>query len=154
MPAADHQERVGMVEERAARQQARGPLARIDEIGVRLTRRRRFAEAEDAVFAVEHDLPISRDEISDQGREANTQIHISAIGNVLWRAPGNLSPRERCCRCAHLAFGTWTTRSTKMPGVTIVSGSSSPRPTISFTCTTVTSAAIAMVGLKFRAAFR
>src|SRR5262249_47246587 len=138
----------------AAGQQACRALAGIDEIGIRLARRRSLAEAEDAVLAVEHDLAIRRDEIRHQGRQADAQVDIRTVGDVLGGAPGDLPTRQRCRWRAHLAPATWTTRSTKMPGVTIISGSSSPSSTNSFTCTTVRSAAIAMVGLKFRAAFR
>jgi len=53
-----------------------------------------------------------------------------------------------------LTRGTFTTRCTKMPGVTIASGSSSPRATISCTDATVTVAAIAMIGPKLRAVLR
>ncbi len=45
-------------------------------------------------------------------------------------------------------------RFTKMPGVWMWSGSISPGRTRCSTCATVTFAAVAMIGLKFRAVFR
>jgi len=58
MPAADHQEGVVVVEERAARHQRGELLPRIDEVGVFLARRRRLAQAKNAVLAMKGDLAI------------------------------------------------------------------------------------------------
>src|SRR5205814_7954627 len=93
------------------------------------------------------------------------QIHIGAVGNVLRQALRHLlarSPDYRRLRHgydapASTSSDSWaglamaTTRSTKMPGVTIDSGSSLPGSTISAPWTIATLAAIAISGPKFRA---
>src|SRR5204863_252996 len=80
--------------------------------------------------------------VGDKGRHADPEIDIRALGNVLRDAPGDLVPSE--FGVAHAAAwpdiprvtppvgarlarrGTFTTRVTKIPGVTMHSGSSAP----------------------------
>src|SRR5690606_25189255 len=150
MAAADHGEAVAVGEEAAARKQRDRLLRCVDEVAVLLALRRRRPDAEDAVLAVEDDLAPRRDEVGDERRQADAEIDVAAVGDVLRGAPCDLAAAERL----HSGSPTSTTRSTKMPGVTIASGSRAPSSTVSFTSTTVRSAAIAITGLKFRAAFR
>ena len=51
--------------------------------------------------------------VGDQGRQADAEIDVGAVGNVLRCAPRHLAAGES----GHVGFATATTRSTKMPGV-------------------------------------
>ena len=150
MTAADHQERIGVMEERAARHKARRSLASVNEIGIDLVRPRRLPESKDTVLAVKDDLGSSRDEIGDQCRQADAKIHVGTVAKILRRPPGDLPTRE----WLHRLPPSSTTRSTKMPGVTTFSGSIVPSGTISRTWTMLRLAAIAIVGLKLRVDLR
>src|SRR6185312_1065753 len=152
MAAADHQEGIVVVEEGAAGHQRGQALAGIDQVLVLLAGLRRRPHAEDAVLAMEHDLAVGGDEIRHHGGEADAEIDISAVGNVLRGAPRHLATGQRLH--GSLLSHTTTTRSTKMPGVTMHSGSSAPKSTTSRTWTAVMAPAIAMTGLKFRADLR
>src|SRR5579875_2436201 len=147
MAAADHQEAVVVMEERAARMKRRLAAAGVDEIGILLAGLRRAAHAENAVLAVEHDLAIRGQVIRDKRRHADAVIDVLPVAQILRTAPRHLPSRQRHHGCT-------TTRSTKMPGVAIASGSRLPSSAISLTCATVTFPAIAITGLKFRAALR
>ena len=81
---------------------------------------------------MDDDLAAGGEIVRDQGRHANAEIDVSAVGDVLRGAPCDLAAAQR--------LHATTTRSTKMPGVWIASGSSVPSSTISRTCATVTSA--------------
>src|SRR3954447_5914130 len=91
-----------------------------------------------------------RDIACSQRRDADAEIDIGALGEVLRRAPGHLFAGQRSI-ARHACAPTTTTRSTKMLGVATASGSSSPSSTMVSTSATVNSAAIAITGLKFRA---
>ena len=82
VPAAHHRERIGVVEVRAARQQGHGLFSRIDQIQVLQPRRGRRPHSQDAVFAVQDDLAVLRQMVSDQGRHADAQIDVGAFGDV------------------------------------------------------------------------
>src|SRR5437899_1006444 len=171
MPAAHHRERIGVMEVRAAGEQRHRLLAGIDEVHVDRILRGRGAHAEDAVFAVQENLAVFRQVVADERRHADAEIHVRALRNVLRDAPGDFVAGE--FRVAHSAArpdiprvtppartrlppsfrGTFTTRVTKIPGVTMHSGSSAPSSTISYTCAMVHFAALAMVGPKLRALF-
>src|SRR4051795_12144147 len=152
---------------RGARQRRHALFARIEQLGIAFAGLGRGAHAEHAIFCVVDQRAARRHEPGDQFRNANAQVHIGAVGNVLrqalrhllarspdhWRlrhgydAPASTSSDS----CAGLAMAT--TRSTKMPGVTIDSGSSLPASTISATWTIVTLPAIPIGGAGVGAAF-
>src|SRR6202048_880488 len=152
MAAADHQKRVGVMDEAAAGDQRRQVLAGVNHIEVFLARLRLWTHAEDAVLAVEDHLAPRRHKARRQGRNADGEIDISAVRQILRGAPCHLFTRQSLMGFGgHARAPTTTMRSTKMLGVTTASGSISPSSTILSTSTTVKSAAIAITGLKFRA---
>jgi hypothetical protein len=59
-----------------------------------LARFRRRPEAEHAVFRVIDHLATLGHEAGDHLRDADTQVHVGAVDNVLRRAPGHLPARE------------------------------------------------------------
>lgn len=79
-----------MVEEGRSRLQRHSLLARIDQIPVFLTRRRRFAKIKNAVFGVEDRLAAFRLIAGNHFGKTDPKVHIGAVGNILRRAPGNL----------------------------------------------------------------
>ncbi len=91
MPAAHHGEAVGMVEEGGTRLQCHGLLAGIDEVPVLLAFRRGLAEIQYTVFGVEDRLTAGRLVARHHFRKADAEIDVSAVLDVLRRAPGNLS---------------------------------------------------------------
>src|SRR5438094_229755 len=127
-------------------------LACVDELGILFTRRRRGAHPENTIFAVQEDLAIARQVIGDQRRQADPQIDVGALGYVACDARGKLVAVvafHARCLLGHVpvrrvsAAPTATTFLTNMPGVTIASGSSSPRATTSRTCAMAHLAAVA-----------
>src|SRR3954471_23594675 len=165
MAAADHGEAVRVMKVRGARQCRHALFARIEQLGIAFAGLGRGAHAEQAIFCVVNQRPARRHELRDQLRNANAQIHIRAVGNVLRqalrhllaRSPDHWRLRHGYDAPASTSSDSWaglamaTTRSTKMPGVTIDSGSSLPGSTTSATWTIVTLPAIAITGPKFRA---
>src|SRR3954464_68361 len=163
--AADHGEAVRVMKVRGARQRRHALFARIEQLGIAFTGTGRGAHAEKAIFCVVNERAACRHEPGDQLRNANAQIHIRAVGNVLRQTLRHLlarSPDHRRLRHgydapASTSSDSWAglamaaARSTKRPGVTIDSGSSLPGSTTSATWTIVALAAIAISGLKFRA---
>src|SRR5437762_2387936 len=144
-----------MVEIRAAGEQADRLLAGVDQVFVFLAGRRFGTDAENAVLAVQDDLAPLRQVIGHQRRQADAEIDVRALGNVARHARGHLIAIELFHQAAFLRDGAiLITRCTKMPGVTITSGSSAPSSTVSRTCTTVHRAAAAMIGAKLRAVLR
>src|SRR5262249_30419771 len=153
--AADHAEGIGVVEIRAAREQRDRLLPRVDEVLVDLALGRLRPDAEDAVLAVQDDLPSLRQIVPHQRGQAVAQVDVGAFRDVARDARGHLLAIELFHHAAFMIAGaTRTTRWTKMLGVTIVSGSRLPNSTISRTCTTVVFAAAAMIGPKLRALLR
>src|SRR5258707_11481743 len=154
MAAADHQKRVGVMDEAAAGNQRRLVLAGVNHIGVFLAGLRLRTHAEDAVLAVKDHFAPGRHIACRQGRNADAEIDVGAFQQILRGAPCHLFTGQRLIGVGGHAWApTTTTRSTKMLGVTTASGSISPSSTIWSTSTTVKSAAIAITGLKFRADF-
>src|SRR3954467_6321229 len=163
--AADHGEAVRVMKIGGARQCRHVPFARIDQLGIAFAGTGRGAHTEHAIFCVVDQRAARRHELGDQLRNANAQIHIRAVENVLRQALRHLLARSTDhWRLRHgydapasTSSDSWaglamaTTRSTKMPGVTIDSGSSLPASTTSATWTIVTVPAIAIGGPKFRA---
>src|SRR5205085_9737858 len=125
-------------------------LAGVEHIGVFLARLRLRAHAQNPVLAVEDHLAAFWHIARRQRRNADAEIDVGALGQVLRGAPGHLFAGQRS-ETRHACAPTTTTRSTKMLGVTTASGSISPSSTMVSTSTTVNSAAIAITGLKFRA---
>ena len=119
-----------MVHIAAAGYQGDRLLAGVDQIPVDLVVARRRPDAENAVLAVQNDLTIGRQKIGNQGRQPDPKVDVGAVGEILRGPPGNLATFERHLTPPYLYTGTWTTRSTKMPGVITISGSSSPSSTI------------------------
>src|SRR2546423_786399 len=160
--AADHGEAVRVMKVRGARQRRHALFARIEQLGIAFARPGRGAHAEHAIFCVVDQRAARRHELGDQLRNANAQIHIGAVGNILRQALRHLLARSADrWRLRHgydapasTSSDSWaglamaTTRSTKMPGVTIDSGSSWPGSTTSATWTIVTLPAIAIGGPK------
>ena len=69
--------------------------------------------------------------------------------------PRTAAHASRTVLCSiRFSLSVRTTRSTKLPGVWMPSGSSSPRPTNSSHSAIVNAAAVAIIGLKFRAVMR
>src|SRR5690606_2453450 len=98
-----------------------------------------------------------RQMVSHQRRQADAQIDVGAFGDVLCDTGGNLVATQfiaHDCSLPEVVASICTTRCTKIPGVTMLSGSSAPSSTVSRTCATVIRAALAMIGPKFRAVFR
>src|SRR5690606_38170720 len=109
----------------------------------------RGPHAEQAVLGVKHDLLSRRNVIRHELRHPYAQVDIGAVGNIRRDAPGDLLVLPPCdhrfgtlrtpCAISSLsaaAFGTSTTRSTNIPGVTMVSGSRLPSSAMRRTCTT------------------
>ena len=144
-----------MVKIRPAGEERRGLLAGVDEILVFLTGSGLWPDAEHAVLAVQDDLAPLGQVLGDQRGQADAEIDVGAFRNVARDARGDLVAIELLHQAAFLSEGVIrTTRFTKMPGVTMPSGSSAPSSTISRTCTTVQRAALAMIGPKLRAVLR
>lgn len=70
--------------------QRHGLLAGIDEVPVLFAFRRRFAEVQDTVFGVEDRLTAGRLVTRHHFRKADAEIDVSAVLDVLRRAPGDL----------------------------------------------------------------
>ena len=115
----------------------------------------RLASVMSRVLAMQEDLTIGRKEVGDQGRQADPEVDVCPIGKVAGNTRRDLFLVELLHQAAFRIDGaTRTTRLTKMPGVTIDSGSRAPSSTVSRTCTTAQLAALAMIGPKFRALLR
>jgi hypothetical protein len=87
-------------------------------------------------------------------RAAITRVRVVCTMSVRFSKTSWLMLRRQAVResTPGRRYGAQTTRSTKIPGVMMISGSSAPSSTNALTCTIVTRAAIAMTGPKFRAA--
>src|SRR5437763_7279321 len=136
--AADHGEAVRVMKVRGARQRGHALFARVEQLGIAFAGLGRGAHAEHAIFRVVDQRAARRHEPGDQLRNANAQIHIGAVGDVLRqalrhllaRSPDRWRLRHGYDAPAATSSDSWagaamaTTRSTKMPGVTIDSASS------------------------------
>ncbi len=155
VPAADHAEGIGMVEIRPAGKKRRRLLSGVDEVFVFFAGCWLRPDTKDAVLAVENDLAAFRQVVGDQSRQADPEVDVRPIGDVAGNPRRDLLLVELLHQAAFRIDGaTRTTRLTKMPGVTIDSGSRTPSSTVSRTCTTAHLAALAMIGPKFRALLR
>src|SRR5690606_11769822 len=122
-------------------------LAGVDQVIVFLALGGRRTHAQHAVLGVQDDFAAGRQVVGHQRGQADAQVDVGALGDVLRDAGGDLVAVQFAAHCCSLAAGAasiCTTRLTKMPGVTTVSGSSWPSSTTSRTCATATRAALAM----------
>ena len=90
MPAADHQERVGVVDIAAAGQQGHRLFAGIDEVEIDLVGAGRRPDPEHAVLALQDDLATLGQHIGDQRRHADAEIDVDPVIEILRGAPGDL----------------------------------------------------------------
>ncbi|MNF89542.1 hypothetical protein D3C84_720710 [compost metagenome] len=81
--AADHGKTLGAVEEAAAGQCGDGLLAGVDEIGIELLFAGEGAYAEQAVLALQPHLHAVRDVVGHQGRQADPQVDVEAVLQLL-----------------------------------------------------------------------
>src|SRR6266481_9063669 len=158
-----------MMKKRAAAQQRHRLLPGVDQIVVLFSGCGRRTHAEHPVLAVQQDLAVPGQVVGNQRRQPDAEVDHGAFGNVPRHPRRHLVTIELVhaallFSAVHAAWlpasdaaaelATRTTRLTKMPGVTIASGSSAPSSTISWTCTTAHRAAVAMIGAKLRAVLR
>src|SRR5690606_7928212 len=134
-----------------ARQRRDGLLARVDEVGIDAPLLGRRAHAEQAVLGVEDDLLVVREEVGHERRGADAEVDERALGDVGGDAgrelvardagghrvlpsvssgvPSIVTPPTNVPSTSPARSPPATTRSTKMPGVTTVSGTRSPTGT-------------------------
>src|SRR4051812_990982 len=175
MAAAHHAEGVGAGEIAGGRQFAHCLLAGVDQVGVFLALIGKRAHAEHAVFALQDNVHPVRDVVRHQGWNPDAEVDVVSIAQFLCRARGHLiagpghqtsspvaagaaalSARGRVLRNSIrlLPVPTSMMRLTKIPAVWMWSGSISPAGTRCSTSATVILAAVAIIGLKFRAVLR
>src|ERR1700757_4324788 len=175
MSPTHHAEGIGRGEIAGGRQFADRLLAGIDEVGVDLVLIGERPHAEHAVLALQVHVDAGRDVVRDQRRDADAEIDVKTVlqllggaGGHLFAGPGHqtsspiaaaaafVSERGRVLRNSmrFLAVPTSIMRLTKIPGVWMWSGLSSPAGTRCSTSATVTFAAVAIIGLKLRAVLR
>ena len=127
MTAADHGEAIGGREITGGRDLGDRLLAGIDEIGILLAFVRERTEPKHAIFALQLHAHPPRDVVRNQRRDADTEIDVEAVAQLLGGALGHLlacpghhtsSPvpagavrlrRVRCSMCL-TALGTCTKR--------------------------------------------
>src|ERR1051325_10163447 len=160
LAAADHSEGVGAGEIRRARNDRHGLLAGVDEVGVDVFVARERPQSEDAVLRLQDDFDPLGDAVGHERRHADAEVDVIAVAQLLRGAADDLFAVQwhryfltvRCSmRLARLAT---TRRWTKMPGVWMQSGSSSPSSTSSSTSAMQIFPAVAAIGLKLRAVLR
>jgi len=153
-----------VVEESTAGEQGHVLLAGVDQVVVFFTWRRARAHAQQAVLAVQEHFLVAQ-VVGHQGRCADAQVDVGAFLDVCGHALGHLGagelfgdghgrPQTALAIEEAAAPETATTRWTKIPGVMMCSGSSSPSSTTWSTWAMAVLAAMAMIGPKLRAALR
>src|SRR6185312_5076953 len=158
--ASDHAEGICGREIGRLRQRRDGLLASIDQIGVLFAFIRKRAHAEHTVLGLKRDLHPLWNVVRHQSRNADAEIDVETVAQFLGGAlcklfagPGHQAfSRLRVVRCS-IRFSKLpcTMRSTKMPGVWIAFGSSSPASTRISTSATHLFPTVAIIGLKLRA---
>ena len=83
MATTDHREAVRVMEIGRTGIGGHVPLAGVDEFRIGLTFGRRRPHAKQTVLRVVDERPSLGDELRDQLRDSDTQIHIGTIGDVL-----------------------------------------------------------------------
>src|SRR5215216_1664135 len=174
MAAAHHAEGVGAREIAGRGQLAHRLLAGVDEVGVFLALIGKRSHAEHAVLALQVDVDAVGDVVRDQRRNADAEVDVIAVAQLfrgtrghLFTGPGHQTSLPVAAAGAFVGRGrvlrnsmrflpvpTSMMRLTKMPGVWMQSGSSSPAGTRCSTSATVIFAAVAIIGLKLRAVLR
>src|SRR4029077_12004950 len=169
--AADHAERIGRGEIAGRRQFAHRLLAGVDEIGIFLALVGERPHPEHAVLALQLNVHAFGNIVGDQRRNTDAEIDIVAVAQLLRGTRGHLFAGPGHQTSAPVAFAagrglvlrnsmrflavpTWTMRDTKIPGVWMWSGLIWPTGTRFSTSATVIFAAVAIIGLKFRAVLR
>ena len=90
LAAADHCEAVVRAEDRRARERGHGLLAGVDDVGVDLVFGRERADAEHAVLALQPDFDRARHEVRHHRRQADAEVDVEAVLQLLRRAGGHL----------------------------------------------------------------
>src|SRR5690606_2348612 len=80
--AAHHGEGHGVLGDRRAVPQRDRLAAGVDQVGVHILAAGGGTHAQDAVFAVQQDVPVGRQVVAHQGRHADAQIDDGAVGDV------------------------------------------------------------------------
>src|SRR5690606_20719058 len=88
--AAHHGEGIGVVEERAAGQLGDRLLAGVDQVIVFLALGGRRTHAQHAVLGVQDDFAAGRQVVGHQRGQADAQVDVGALGDVLRDAGGDL----------------------------------------------------------------
>src|SRR5690606_33660191 len=78
------------VEERGAGDRGHGLFAGVDEVGVDLVCGRVWADPEDAVLGLQNDRDALGYEVGHECRQANTEVDVRAVGELLGRTSGHL----------------------------------------------------------------
>ena len=79
----------------AAGQERHRLLAGVDEVHVDLVGAGRRPDPEHPVFALQHDLAAFGQYVGDQCRQADAEIDVDAVLEILRGAPGDLLAAER-----------------------------------------------------------
>src|SRR5690606_15167370 len=82
LPAADHAEAGGGVEDRGAWAEGDGLLAGVDEVGVLLPLVGEGAHAHHAVLGLEGDVHAAREVVGDQGGHADAEVDVVAVAQL------------------------------------------------------------------------
>ena len=94
MPTADHRETVGMVEERGTGLERDGLLACIDQIPILFALFRGLTETQNPVFGVIGHVAAFGLEFGDHLGEADAEVNVSSVFDILRRAPCDLRVRK------------------------------------------------------------
>jgi len=78
--AADHCERIVAAEITGAGARGHGLLAGVDQVGVDFVLGRERADAEQAVLRLQPHVHPLGNVVGDQGRQADAQVHVGAVG--------------------------------------------------------------------------
>ena len=95
MAAADHQKRIRVVDIAAAGHQRDRLLAGIDQVPIDFVVGGRRTDPQDAVLAVQDDLPVGRDKVGNQSRQTDPEVDIGAVLEILRGPPRDLTTIER-----------------------------------------------------------
>ena len=90
VPSADHGKRVGAGKERRPEQHRDRLLARVDQVRVHFFFQGIGPNPQHAVLRLQHDFHAGRNVIRDQGRYADPQIHVKAVGQLPRRTRGQI----------------------------------------------------------------
>jgi len=94
MPTADHRETVGMVEKRGTGLECDGLLASVNQIPVLFALFRGLTETQNPVFGVIGHIAAFGLELGDHLREADAEVNVRSVFDILRRAPCDLRVRK------------------------------------------------------------